>query len=106
VGRVEPEIRNDAAAQRYVATLDGQQAGFAAYLRARDRVALMHTEVDAEFEGHGIGGALARFALDDARAEGRQVIPVCPFMRGWIERHPDYVELVPAEERDRFGLAG
>ena len=103
---MEPEIRNDAAAQRYVATLDGREAGYAAYLRSRGRIVLMHTEVDEALEGHGVGGALARFALDEARSEGREVIPVCPFMRGWSERHPDYAELVPADQRERFGLPG
>ena len=98
------EIRNDPGAQRYIATADGREAGFAAYLRARGRIAFMHTEVNDEFEGHGLGGKLASFALDEARAEGLEVLPFCPFIRGYIERHPEYAELVPADERARFDL--
>lgn len=54
-----------------------------------------HTEVDPAFEGRGIGGALARHALDAVRAAGtRRVLPICPFIKGWIGKHPDYVELL------------
>jgi predicted GNAT family acetyltransferase len=106
VSVVEPEIRNDATAQRYIASVDGSDAGFSAYLRARGRIAFMHTEVDDAFEGQGIGGKIASFALDEARAEGLEVLPICPFVRGYIERHPEYVDLVPEEERSRFGLVG
>ena len=54
-----------------------------------------HTEVFDAFEGKGVGSALARGALDAVRADGtRQVLPRCPFIRGWIERHPDYQDLV------------
>ena len=101
---VEISVRNDPGAQRYVATAGEREAGFAAYVRARDRIAFMHTEVADDFEGQGVGGQLARHALDEARAEGLEVLPFCPFIRGWIERHPDYVELVPGDERGRFGL--
>ena len=54
-----------------------------------------HTEVEDRFEGQGVGSALARFALDDVRAAGtRKVLPLCPFIKGWIEKHPDYADLV------------
>lgn len=54
-----------------------------------------HTEVLPEFEGQGVGSALARYALDDVRAEGtRRVQPLCPFIKSYIERHPDYQDLV------------
>lgn len=54
-----------------------------------------HTEVDPAFAGKGVGGALARLALDDVRTQGsRKVLPLCPFIKAWIGKHPDYVPLV------------
>jgi predicted GNAT family acetyltransferase len=50
--------------------------------------------VAPEFEGEGVGSALVRTALDDWRKEGRRVLPLCPFAKGWIERHPEYADLV------------
>ena len=54
--------------------------------------------------GEGLGGQLVRAALDSARAEGLSVLPFCPFVRGYIEGHPEYVDLVPADQRKEFGL--
>ncbi|MDP1878314.1 MAG: GNAT family N-acetyltransferase [Actinomycetota bacterium] len=80
---------------RYEATVDGILAGFAQFQLTDDLVIFTHTEVDPAFEGQGIGSALAGFALDDVRATGdRKVRPVCPFIKGWIQRHPDYVGMV------------
>lgn len=88
------EVADVEAEQRYEARLDGQLAGFAEYRRRDGRTVFTHTEVDDEFEGRGIGGALARGALDDVRARGELAVPVCPFIAAWIERHPDYQDLV------------
>ena len=89
------EIAKDADAHRYVATLDGQRVGFAEYQLTDQLVVFTHTEVEERCEGMGVGSALARFALDDVRAEGsRRVLPLCPFIKGWIRHHPDYVDLV------------
>ena len=66
-----------------------------------------HTEVDDRFEGQGVGSALARFALDDVRAEGtRRVVPRCPFIKGWIDKHPDYADLTRGRPRARRGRHG
>jgi len=80
--------------KRYEATVDGKVAGFAEYLATESLTVFTHTEVEPAYEGHGIGSALARFALDDMRARGRRVLPVCPFITEWIGRHPDYADLV------------
>jgi uncharacterized protein len=79
-------------------------AGFLRYHLDGDRIDLLHTEVAAGFEGRGIGSRLARHALDEARRRHRTVIPSCPFVRGWIAKHPDYLDLVPGPERARFHL--
>jgi predicted GNAT family acetyltransferase len=90
------EVRNNQDLRRYDALVDGVVAGFAEYeLRGADVIVFTHTEVDDAFEGKGVGGALARGALDDVRAAGtRRVVARCPFIKAWIERHPDYADLV------------
>jgi predicted GNAT family acetyltransferase len=94
---VQPEgvqVREVPAAGRFEAHVDGRLAGFVTYLRGPGVVTFEHTEVDPDFEGQGVGSALARAALDQARADGTEVVPACPFVAGWIERHPGYADLV------------
>jgi uncharacterized protein len=79
-------------------------AAHVVYRRRPGLLAFIHTEVADAYEGGGVGSVLVRAALDSARAEGAQVLPFCPFVNGWIQRHPDYADLVPAEHRERFGL--
>ncbi|MDL4771735.1 GNAT family N-acetyltransferase [Actinomadura xylanilytica] len=88
------EISDDADRSRYEIRVDGALAGFAEYRRQEGEIVFTHTEVDSAFEGKGVGGALARGALDDVRAKGLNAVPLCPFIKGWIERHPDYADLV------------
>lgn len=89
------ETSHNPSAHRYEARLDGELAGFAEYQLTDALVVFTHTEVDERFEGKGVGSALARFALDDVRAQGeRRVLPLCPFIKGWIGKHPDYTDLV------------
>ncbi|OLR94356.1 GNAT family N-acetyltransferase [Actinokineospora bangkokensis] len=79
--------------KRFEARVDGKLAGFAEYLRHDNLVVLPHTEVDSAFEGKGVGGALARAALDDVRERGVPVLATCPFIAGWMQRHPEYLDL-------------
>jgi uncharacterized protein len=89
------EVTNNEAEQRYEARIDGELAGAAYYDAADDLIVFTHTEVDEAFEGHGVGSALARGALDDVRADGRRrVVARCPFIKGWIDRHEDYQDLL------------
>ncbi|MDN5751236.1 MAG: N-acetyltransferase [Pseudonocardia sp.] len=82
----------------------GRAAGYATYRGGRGEMTFTHTEIDDEFEGRGLGGLLVRGALDTARERGLAVYPECPFVRNWIEQHPEYADLVPAAEHARFGL--
>lgn len=100
-----PEIRDDPAAGRLEILVDGRRAGYAAYRRHPEAIAYTHTEIEPEFEGRGLGGKLVRAALDRARAEGVAVLPYCPFVREYIEHHPDQLDLVPEGRREEFGLA-
>jgi predicted GNAT family acetyltransferase len=102
---METTVVDNPAAHRFEITVDGKVAGFAAYERDGSTVSFTHTEIDPSFEGRGLGSALARGALDATRAEARSVLPYCPFIRGYLERHPDYLDLVPADQRSKFGLA-
>ena len=97
-------VRHDADASRYVALLDGEEAGFAEYRRQGDTVTFTHTVVDPAHEGEGVGSALVRTALDDARAQGLAVLPRCSFVQGYLARHPDDVALVPEDQRAAHGL--
>jgi predicted GNAT family acetyltransferase len=67
-------------------------------------ITLIHTEIDEAYEGKGLGSVLVRHVLDDARERGLAVLPVCPFVRGWISRHEDYLDLVPAAARQKYNL--
>jgi predicted GNAT family acetyltransferase len=92
-----PDVRREdtrPASGRYVISVDGVDAGFTMFGQRDGIITFRHTEVDPAFEGQGIGSALARFALDDARARGLQVKALCPFIAAYLKRHPDYQDIV------------
>jgi predicted GNAT family acetyltransferase len=96
---MELTVRDNPEAGRYE-LLDGDRVfAVAAYERRGDTVVFTHTEVDPDAGESGLGSTLVRGALDDVRARGEKVIPRCPFVRGWIERHPEYADLVADDER-------
>ena len=68
--------------------------GYLAYRPEGDTLVLLHTDVPPGAEGQGIGSALARAALDHARAQGLGVVPLCVFVLSYLERHPEYADLV------------
>ena len=77
--------------------VDGVKAGHAEYARKGDRFIFTHTEIDDAYEGQGLGSKLASGALDVARAGDHPVVPLCPFIASYIERNPDYQDLVDQE---------
>ena len=87
-------VTDAAVRKRYEAELDGALAGFLDYVVKHGRIALIHTEVPKAFEGHGVAAALTRFALDDARARGLMVIVICPYVRRYLETHPEDMDIV------------
>ena len=96
---------NDVPARdRFEIEVDGALVGFVLYRRGPGTIAFVHTEIDQAHEGAGLGGILVSAALDEARREGSRVLPFCPYVRSYIERHPEYLDLVPAERRADFGL--
>lgn len=79
---------------RFEITVDGELAGICEYSLDSDVIALTHTEVLEGFDGRGLGGTLVRWALDAARERGLRVRPVCPYVAAYIEKHPEYADLV------------
>jgi predicted GNAT family acetyltransferase len=85
-------VRDNTERQRFELDADGQIA-YSNYRRADGVLTILHTEVPKALEGRGIGLALARGLLDIARSQGVKVHPLCPFLGGYIDRHPEYADL-------------
>ncbi|MDB5945094.1 MAG: GCN5-related N-acetyltransferase [Ramlibacter sp.] len=90
----ETKFADNAAQSRFELRLGGRVAAFADYEVDGDSVRIVHTEVAPENEGSGLGSRLAKAALDEIRERGKRVVPVCPFIASYIERHPEYADLV------------
>ncbi len=80
--------------QRYEVRLGGKVVGHTKFQTIPGTVVFIHTEVDPAYEGRGVGSELAKAALDDVRRRGEKVVPQCPFIADYIERHPAYADLV------------
>lgn len=87
------EISNNTEQRRWQVEVDGRLSQIK-YQEREGQIIYLHTEVPPELEGRGIAGAMARAALDDARARGLRVVPLCPFVASYIRRHPEYQDLV------------
>ena len=91
---VTVEVRDNPGEHRFEAYVDGALAGFSAYVESHGTLNFLHTEVDDAFEGQGVGSALVRQSLDQLRErEGVRVTASCPFVRAWMRKHPEYLEL-------------
>lgn len=97
-------IADHSEAQRYEIHVGEALAGFLQYRSRPGLIALIHSEVRERFEGQGLGGKVTVFALDDARERELDVLPFCPYVNAYIQRHREYVDLVPAAYRESFGL--
>lgn len=99
-GTVRPDqikVYNDVEQHRFVIEVDGQVAGFAVYHIRGGRHLFVHTEIDPSFGNQGLGSKLIKTALDEVAADDGTVVPLCPFVRAWIKRHPEYDSLVDHE---------
>lgn len=84
------QVRPAGAERRYEITVDGVLAGFAEYQEEDGRTLFTHTEVFPEFGGRGLAGVLAEKALTSEHEQGRTLVPLCPFIAGWLRKHPDF----------------
>ena len=91
---METTVRDVPEESRYEIRDGDRVLGLAAYQRRGDTTVFTHTEVDPDAGQDGVGSRLVRAALDDVRSKGGSVVPQCPFVRGWIDRHPNYADLM------------
>ena len=98
-----PTVVMNEQTQRFEVTLEGETA-FAEYRLHPTYITLPHTVVPPAFEGKGVGSALAKAALGYAREHGLKVKPLCPFIAGYIGKHPEWQDLVHPDFRGRLGL--
>ncbi|HEY1312110.1 MAG TPA: GNAT family N-acetyltransferase [Pseudolabrys sp.] len=87
------DVRDNIERHRFELDAEGHVA-FSNYKRDGGTITIMHTEVPKELNGKGIGSALARGLLDIVRAQGLKVVPLCPFVAGYIAKHPEYADLL------------
>ena len=88
------KVTHDTTAERYLITVDGRDAGYADYIQGDGVRDFHHTVIDPEFRGQGLSKPLNQAALDDTRAAGDKVRPLCSAVAGFIEKHPEYRDLV------------
>jgi uncharacterized protein len=88
-----PAVVNNPARSRFEVTAEGHTAVLE-YALAGDRLRLIHTEVPPELRGRKLAEALARAGLEHARANGLKVVPFCPFVRAFLQRHPEYAPVL------------
>jgi len=89
----EVTVADNPERSRYEVKVDGVVAGFAAYVRHPDHLNFTHTEIGSEFGGQGLGGKLVAGALADVRASGGRIVATCPFVKSYLEKHPEYGDL-------------
>ncbi len=90
----EVEVVDNPERRRFEVRHGRTVLGWTSYEQTSDLLVFHHTEVKPRWEGTGLGSRLVRATLDHVREQDLQVLPLCPFVDGWIERHPDYADLV------------
>jgi predicted GNAT family acetyltransferase len=101
----DTQVRDNPGLSRYEILVGDVVAGFSDYAVHGSQIDITHTEVANEFEGRGLASTLIEQTLDDVRRRGLQVMPYCPFVRRFIGKHAEYLDLVPAGRRAMFHLA-
>jgi predicted GNAT family acetyltransferase len=97
---VEITVTDVAERERFEAQDEsGDLLGVLTYQLTGAIIAYTHTRVEAQYEGHGVGAALARAAMEDARARKRTVVPICPFLVTWLDDHHEYDEMLARKTR-------
>jgi uncharacterized protein len=97
-------IENNTEKQQYEAKLIGKVVAFAEYRPIGQSIMFTHTEVNEDLEGKGVGSQLIRHALGDTRAKGMTAIPMCPFVKIFIQRHKEFIDVVHPSHRKVFGM--
>ena len=101
------DVRKNIDRGRFEVLVDGEVAGYTEYEVGSGVITLPHTVVEERFGGQGLAGLLVQFAVDDIRAEGYLVHPVCSYVKKWLHRHPEYADLVaPGPDDDERQAEG
>jgi uncharacterized protein len=87
------DVINNRDRHRFELEVDGHVAT-EHYRLEGNVITFEHTEVPQELGGKGVGSRLVQGALDQVRAEGLKVVAECPFVKGWIGKHPEYRDLL------------
>lgn len=90
----EPSVGHVPDRARYEIAVDDRRAGLSQYVEDAGRRIFFHTEVDGAYEGQGLAAILVAQALDDTRAAGLRVVPMCPYVKQFVRKHPEYADLV------------
>ncbi|NLP38961.1 MAG: N-acetyltransferase [Corynebacterium pollutisoli] len=88
------DIRNDTGRNRYILTVDGEEAGYLSYIPCTGAVDLEHTEIAESHAGQGLAGELARHALSDIRDRGLNAMITCPAVASFVAKNPEFADLV------------
>ncbi|MEU9399205.1 GNAT family N-acetyltransferase [Streptomyces sp. NPDC048242] len=88
-----PTVERNDARHRYEILVDGERAGLTAYLDREDQRVFYHTEVDDAYAGQGLASRLVQEALTDVRAAGKRIVPVCPYVAKFLERHAEFADI-------------
>ncbi|GAB6901194.1 GNAT family N-acetyltransferase [Kineosporia succinea] len=98
------DVRENRDLNRFEIWVDDALAGFTEHRGLGPVVSFVHTEIAPEYGGQGLATQLIRSALDTERERGSKILPVCPFVKAFVEKHPEYLDLVPENRRATFGL--
>jgi predicted GNAT family acetyltransferase len=90
----ELRVTRSPGEHKYLLLAGEHEAGYIAYAERDGEVVLLHTEVHPVAEGRGLGSTLVRGALDDVRERELRLVPICPFVRAYLKRHPEYDDLL------------
>ncbi|OBF86125.1 GNAT family acetyltransferase [Mycobacterium sp. 852002-51163_SCH5372311] len=87
-------VHNAVESQRYEITIDGDSAGFAAYVDTNGQRIFYHTETSPEFSDRGLAATLVAAALSDTRADGKRIVAVCPYVAKYVKKHHDFDDIL------------
>lgn len=88
------EVRNNTERNRFEIDIDGRMARAEYMIVGNERIVFTHTEVHPDLEGNGLASVIAKYAFDFAQDKGYKIMPLCPYMAGYMKRHPEYHHLL------------
>ena len=93
-------VSRQSSPDRFEITADGAVAGFAQFVDRGDRRIFFHTEIGEDFGGRGLAGIVVEEAVAATRADGKTVVPVCPYVKKWLGKHPDHDDITSSPTPD------